>query len=432
MNSKPLLLIIDDEPAILQTLKDALEDEHYRIITLSEAQRAIECVGDLVPDVILLDIFMPNCNGLDLLEQIKKEFPQQKVIIISGYGNIAIALDAIKKGAVDFIEKPLNLDEILSKISQITALPTQMADNQKKMVTDDFKKKGLIGESPLFFELMNHVQMISSLKQPLLIYGSVGTGKTLTAKYIHHCEPWINLPFFIFNCPIVGNDFYHELISKVGVFFLKNINDLSMPHQKDLLCFLNSDEYIKKNAQGLIKIIASSSQSLLALSLEQKFNHSLFCKLNLTPIELVSLNKRRYDIPLLCNHFLEFFNNLYNKKISFSASGIRFLRNHNWTDNITELRLCIDTVVARSIQTECTIDAIYLQQIFHEKNIHFIEEQAFLYFDSLKEATENFERNFLTYTIKKNCFNIEAASDKLKISLLELQKKISKLKIQYR
>lgn len=433
MNTKPLILIIDDEPAILKTLKDALEDETYRVKTLDQGLKALDVIGDLVPDLILLDIFMPNCNGLDLLQQIKKEFPQQKVVMISGYGNIPIALEAIKKGALDFIEKPLNLDEVLSKIEHLTTTKGQLAQGQKLPNKISPKEFGLAGESPLFLELINHVQHLASLKHPLLIYGLTGTGKTLIARYTHHCSTQDTQPFITINCSTPLEDFEQTLASlATGTIFFKNINDLGEDQQKILLSFLNSEQYKTRNAQGLIKIIASSYRSLFKLSLEHKFNYALLHKLNITPIELVPLNKRRYDIPLLCDYFLNQSNKRHQKTLSLSTQSIRFLRNHSWSGNITELRTLIETLVAQTPQQAGPIDTASLQNYLHEKNIQFVEEQSFLHFNSLQEATEHFERHFLTYALKKSSFNIEHVSDKLKISQLDLQNKISKLDIQLR
>ncbi len=431
MNIKPLLLIVDDEPAILQMLQESLQDENYRVKTLSDGNKALEIIGDLIPDVVLLDIFMPNCNGLDLLSRIKKEYPHQKVIIMSGFGSIPIALEAIKNGALDFIEKPFNLDEVISKIECITAPAKQTINKQASL--KNFKDFGLIGESPLFLEFVHHVEHLAPLKHPLLIYGLQGTGKALIANYAHQRGAQESLPFTLFNCSTQVENLYQTLIAThTGTLYFKNINDLSEKGQKDLLCFLNSNEYKKQNAQGLIKIIASSYQSLFKLSLEHKFGNSLLYKLNLTPIELVPLNKRRYDIPLLCNHFLSISNTLHMKNISFSTKGIRFLRNHNWVGNIAELKAFIETMVAKSPHKTEIIDTPLLQSFLHEKNIHFVEEQAFLHFNSLQEATDNFERHFLTYTLKKNRFNIEHVSNNLKISQHDLQNKISKLEIQFK
>jgi len=187
MNNSPLLLIIDDEITILKTLKEALEDEKFRVETLSDGNKSLDLIGKLIPDLILLDIFMPNCNGLELLKKIKKEYPQQKIIIISGFGNIPMAIEATKNGALDFIEKPLNLDDILSKILFLKKENHQKPTN--KTETKNLEIYGIVGQSYLFLELIQQAEQVANLSLPLLIYGQHGTGKTLLSKYIHQKSP---------------------------------------------------------------------------------------------------------------------------------------------------------------------------------------------------------------------------------------------------
>ncbi len=434
MNTQPLLLIVDDEPAILQMLKESLEDEQYRVKTLSDGNKALEAIGNLVPDLVLLDVFMPNCNGLDILARITKEYPQQKVIIISGFGSIPIALTAMKRGAIDFIEKPLNLDDVLSKISLTRKTSGRMPEEQVTSTTiDGLAQLGIIGESSLFLECVHHVQHLAHLRHPLLIYGQHGTGKSLMAWYAHHVARKDTCSFITIDCSSKLDSFFDKLCGSInGTLFFKNINDLSVERQKELLRFLNSAAYKERNARGLVKIIASSYQSLFKLSLDHAFDHSLLHKLNLTPIELIPLNKRRYDIPLLSDYFLNLSNAKHKKRVTFSTKAIRFLRNHNWVGNITELKVFIETLVACTKDIDLCVDTTDMCRLSHEKNTHFIEEQSFLHFNSLQEAAETFERHFLTYTMKKSHFNMETVSDKLKISLDDLQNKISKHNICFK
>ena len=156
---KPLLLIIDDEESILKMLKESLEDENYRVKTLIDGNKALDTIGKILPDLVLLDIFMPNCNGIKLLEKIKKEYPQQKIIMISGFGNISIAIEASKKGALDFIEKPLNLDEILMKISFLKEEKSEK--NSEISVAENLESYGIIGQSYLFQELVQQIKQVS-------------------------------------------------------------------------------------------------------------------------------------------------------------------------------------------------------------------------------------------------------------------------------
>ncbi len=218
MNSSPLILVIDDEATILTTLKEVLEDEGYRTETLSDGNKTIQTIGKLIPDLVLLDIFMPNCNGLELLEQIKKEYPHQKTMIISGFGNISIAIKAVKKGALDFIEKPLNLDVILSKIDFLKNKKNKQS--KKNTRNNQRKNNGIIGSSYLFLELIQQINLIKNLNFSLLIYGEHGTGKTLFAKYIHKNSSLKNEEFVTINC---SNLQEKEIIKKIENFYSKKM-----------------------------------------------------------------------------------------------------------------------------------------------------------------------------------------------------------------
>ncbi|MFH1644345.1 MAG: response regulator [bacterium] len=428
MNEKPLLLIIDDEIEILKTLKDSLTDEDFRVEILSEWQNVLEFTGKLIPDLILLDIFMPNCDGLELLTKIKQEYPQQRIIIISGFGNIQIAVKAIQKGALDFIEKPLNLDEVLSKINflkneykaDIQELKTEKNINKEK-IRENLE---FIGNSFLFNELINQTDKIANLNFPVIIYGQHATGKTLLAKYIHATSSLNQKTFKIIDCSI-NKKFITQLkeILKLGpaTLFLKNIQDLDIENQKELINLL------EKNTK--IRILASSTESIFKLCNENKFNKLLYYKLNVTPIEIPSLNKRRYDIPLLIDHFLKQENKKQNKKIIFNNRSIRFLRNFNWTGNITQLKQLIQNIITNTEQDHKVITVDDLTYYLKEKDMEFIEEQSFDRFNSLNDAINLFEKKFLLYYLKKHHFDLNQVCDRLSLTPIQLKDKILKFNL---
>ena len=251
----PSILIIDDEQAIRDTLQAVLCDEGYAVTTLHNPSSALQTIGELVPDLVLLDIFMPNVNGITLLESIKKEYPTQKVIMISGFGNISIALDTIKKGACDFIEKPLNLDEILHKLQFLKKEPSYSKTEEHSSV---FSSHCLIGESYLFKEMLHSIEHLAVLDFPILIYGHHGTGKSTVAHYIHANSNYKQLPLLIIDCALITHEDLSFEIQKQehGSLFLKNINYLSLPQQKVLLSLLTTTK---------LRIIASSTQQLYLL-----------------------------------------------------------------------------------------------------------------------------------------------------------------------
>lgn len=431
MNNSPLILIIDDEQAILKTLQEALIDEDFRVKTLSDGSKALDIIGELIPDLILLDIFMPNCNGMELLTKIKKEYPQQKVIIISGFGNIPLAVDAVKNGAFDFIEKPLNLDDILAKLSVLKSNYSTKSDTPTAVDKTRYQKHGIIGESTLFLELLTQLNNVANLKYPLLIYGQHGTGKTILSKYIHVTGPLKNMPFKEINC-LIEKDFNLDPKKLNGIILFRHVDELSSENQKKLLSFLENSDYKEKNIRGEIRVIATSCKPLLKNVLENGWNGQLFHNLNITPLEIPSLSKRKYDIPLLIDYILKNANLMHHKNISLDSFCIRHLRNKNWPGNITELKNFISKIVLFSKNINSQISINDIQPLTAEQDIEFIEEQSFLTFKSLEDATQAFQKRFILYILKKNNFDLNQAADNLKLSLDSLKSKLTELKIDTR
>lgn len=426
MKTKPLILVIDDELSILKTLKESLEDEDYQVEILSNGNKTIEKLGELVPDLVLLDIFMPNCDGMKLLEQIKIEYPLQNVIMISGFGNISIAIDSLKKGAIDFIEKPLNLNEILSKINFLK----QKEDiNQKKSSQkNNLEEFGIIGKSYLFQELVQQINLIKNLNFPLLIYGEHGTGKSLIVKYIYNSSQFNDKNLITINCSSLNEN---QIINKInsfyldteGIIYIKHINNMPIKAQSFLLNKLETNKNNEKQ-----RIIATTVRPLLKSVETGKFNSSLFHEINITPLEIPALSKRRYDIPLLCNYFLKQENKQNNKFIILTAKSIRTLRNHNWLGNVANLKNLIKYIV----KTAGKNDIIHAKDIFkytEKKDLKIIEEQSFTRFNSLKEATDSFEKKFLLHLLKKHRYDINQLSNSLNLTTIQVKEKLQQFKL---
>jgi DNA-binding NtrC family response regulator len=409
----PLLLIIDDEEAILKTLKNALEDESYHVETLSSGNNALSVIGKLIPDLVLLDIFMPNCNGLALLEKIVKEFPQQKVIIISGFGNIPLALEAIKKGAIDFIEKPLNLDDVLAKLDFLkhTYVPGEKisSDHDKVLLHDCH----VIGESNLFCELIHQAEALAVYSFPIVIYGEYGTGKSTLAHYIHKKSLITQKPFVTTCTP---EDFFSS-----QTIYIKDVDSLDLHVQKELSFFF-------ENKETKARVIASSKTPLFSLVQESKFDETLFYLLNKAPLEIPPLRKRPYDIPLLISHYLDKYNQEHNKNVHLTAQSIRLLRNYEWPGNIIELQQTLQKIVVCH-RNASLVTPTDLALIIGEKKIQFLEEQSLHRFNSLGEATAEFQKNFLLYLLKKNYYNIDEVSSQLNVPVLQLKNQLKELKI---
>jgi len=417
MKKKPLILIVDDETAILKTLQESLEDEGYHIQILPDGNKIIETIGSLVPDLVLLDIFMPNCNGLKLLKDIAKLFPLQHVIIMSGFGTIQIALEAVKNGALDFIEKPLNLDEVLEKIAFLkkNSIHDEFLYQPKPY---DFEDHGIIGRSYLFLELMNYIRTIAPFNLPTIIYGGKGVGKSLMACFIHKKSSFAMHGFTIIDC---SNQtiLQPSLFERKGTLFLKNIHELPKESQQFVLDSLN------KKA----RIIGSSNSNLFSLAQSGRFNMSLFCRLQSLPVEIPSLNKRRQDIPLLVDHFISKANEKNNTATTLTPAAIRLLRNHHWPHNITQLKEYIFNLVELADHPQKVFGARDLLSILPEKDIAFVDEQVFLRFNSLDEATSSFQRTYLLHLLTRHRYNLHELSIALSLNISQLRDKMMKLDI---
>jgi|SaaInlStandDraft_4_1057021.scaffolds.fasta_scaffold01471_2 two-component system, NtrC family, nitrogen regulation response regulator NtrX len=418
----PLILIIDDEMAILKTLQTVLEDEEYHVKTLNDGNKAIDFIGKLIPDLVLLDICMPNCNGIKLLKQIKKEYPHQKVIMISGYGNISVAIEALKNGALDFIEKPFNLDEILEKIE---FLKQENLRAPQKIISEGFDE--IIGESTLFLELMSQAKKLATYHLTIIIYGEHGTGKKSLAKFIHKNSKIAQYKLITINCNNLKNP--DDITTNFScdtpqTILIDHIETLSLKAQKSLLRKIESVNH------ETCRLIVSSCTQLFDLVKNKKFNADLFYKLNIAPLEIPSLRKRPHDIPLLTDSFITNINKKLDSSAVLTTKSMRLLRNHQWPGNITELKNTIYKVVSCINKKDTIITPQHLEKILGEKNIPIIEEQSFTRFNSLEEATTTFEQKFISSLLKQHLYNIEQVSRHLEITQLQLKNKIIELDIK--
>lgn len=415
MIDKKQILIVDDETPILHTLASSLEDEGYVVNTLDDGKKTVDTIGKIVPDLILLDISMPGCNGLEILADIKKNYPSQIVIMISGYGTIPVAIEALKNGASDFIEKPLNLDDILSKIETLTQNTNQKYHDKASALIDS----GIQGASALFCELMNHVNLIAPLTTPLILYGPQGSGRSLIARYVHTKSLVSTGRCIEFNCT-TQQLLQESDIPQSGSFIVKNINELSEQGQRTLLKGIES--------QKELRIIATAQPNLFSMVQQGTFSASLFCKLNATPCEVPPLVKRRYDIPLLINHFTTAFNTQHSYSKQFSSNAIRILRNYNWIGDVAELKNIVTQVL--TISSSTIIDAQELLIHLPERASILVDEQLYSRFSSLDQATETFQRGYLNHLLKRHNYNTLQLAEFLQIPVAQLSTTMTKLRIR--
>ncbi len=370
------ILVIDDERSIRNTLKDILEYEKYVVELAEDGSKGIEKVKGAEFDVVLCDIKMPGLDGIEVLEHLVEIAPDTPVVMISGHGNIDTAVDSIKKGAFDYIEKPLDLNRLLITIRNAmdkSNLVTETKILKKKVA----KKFQIIGESPAIKEVIEMADRVAPTDARVLITGANGTGKELVARRIHDQSNRSTGPFIEVNCAAIPSElieselFGHEkgaFTSAVkqrqgkfeqangGTLFLDEIGDMSLSAQAKVLRALQEsiitrvggDKHIKVD----VRVVAATNKNLSAEIASNNFREDLYHRLSVILIHVPALNDRLDDIPLLASYFISQICNEYGiPEKTITNEAIAELQKLNWTGNIREFRNVIERLIILCDQT---------------------------------------------------------------------------------
>jgi DNA-binding NtrC family response regulator len=364
------ILVIDDERSIRNTLKDILEYEKYEVDLAEDGIKALEKVKTAEYDIILCDIKMPGMDGIEVLEKLGELTPDTPVVMISGHGNIDTAVDSIKKGAFDYIEKPLDLNRLLITIRNAMDKSSLVSETKilKKKVN---KKYEIVGESPALKSVVEMADRVAKTDARVLITGANGTGKELVARRIHDQSNRSAGPFIEVNCAAIPSElieselFGHEKgaftsavkqhIGKFeqangGTLFLDEIGDMSLSAQAKVLRVLQEsiisrvggDKHIKVD----VRVVAATNKNLSAEIAENNFREDLYHRLSVILIRVPSLNERLDDIPLLASHFIQIICDEYGMPAkTISEDAIAELQKINWTGNIREFRNVVERLI---------------------------------------------------------------------------------------
>ncbi len=364
------ILVIDDERSIRNTLKDILEYEKYVVDVAEDGVKGLEKVKSGEYDIILCDIKMPAMDGIEVLEKLNEMGADMPVVMISGHGNIDTAVEAIKKGAYDFIEKPLDLNRLLITIRNAMDKSTLVTEtkNLKKKVN---KKYEIVGQSEAILKVIEMADRVARTDARVLITGSNGTGKELVARRIHDLSPRVNGPFVEVNCAAIPSElieselFGHEkgaFTSAVkqrkgkfeqangGTLFLDEIGDMSLSAQAKVLRALQESVISRVGSDNAIKVdvrvVAATNKNLSEEIERGNFREDLYHRLSVILIRVPTLNERVEDIPLLANHFIGQICNEYGipEKI-MTAEAIHELSKIQWTGNIREFRNVVERLI---------------------------------------------------------------------------------------
>lgn len=366
------ILIIDDEKSIRRALREILEFENFEVDEAEDGLDGLQKAKAQAYDIIFCDIKMPKMDGMEVLTELQKDKVESPIIMISGHGNIETAVEAIKKGAFDFIEKPLDLNRILVTIRNAKDKQTLVEETKiLKKTVQRFKGSSIIGETPEIVKIKEMIAKVAPSDARVLITGENGTGKELVARSLHDNSGRKDEPFIEVNCAAIPSElieselFGHEKgaftsavkqkkgkfeLASGGTLFLDEIGDMSASAQAKVLRALQENTIQRvggeKNISVSPRVIAATNKNLRKEIEEGNFREDLFHRLSVILIHVPSLNDRKLDIPLLADHFLTMVcaeHGIPRKK--FTDDALEALKNTNWTGNIRELRNIIERMV---------------------------------------------------------------------------------------
>ena len=451
---KPTILVVDDEQGARESLEVILED-NYQVLTAESGQEALETLKKTPVDVILLDVHMPEMDGLETLRKIKEQDEEIDVIMISALNLARKAVDSIKSGAYDYITKPFEPEDILSSVSRV--ISKQRLHKELDFLRNEIKKNRgfdqVVTQNKTMLEIFDLVKKVACTSTNVLITGESGTGKELIARSIHYQGNRKGGPFVAINCAAIPSElmesemFGHEkgaftgaqsrAIGKFeyangGTLFLDEISTLRSDLQAKLLRVLQEREIERIGSNRPIKIdirvISATNTNLENAVLQGAFRQDLYFRLNVVPVSIPPLRERKDDIPLLAKHFVNKFNLAFNKKVlGFSEKALEALRRYRWPGNIRELENLVERIVVLSPND----DIIDLKNIPLDILIHSgqdIEEM-----DSQKRGLFGirgaFERRIIVNVLETTQWNQTEAARILKINRNTLLQKAKQLGI---
>ncbi len=443
-----MILIIDDEKYIRSSLSGLLDDEGYKTAAVESAEKGEKLLQSQDIDLILLDIQMPGKDGLTFLEDNRSDLQGIPVIIISGRGDIPTAVSAIKLGAYDYIEKPLNPERVLLTITQALRLSRSLKA-EKKLVGHILDRYRIVGRSQAITQVEQMIAKAAATDATILITGENGTGKELVACHVHYRSNRKAEPMVVVNCPAISEQLFEsELFGYVkgaftgagadrigrfekahgGTLFLDEIGELPLSLQPKLLRVLETGQFEKVGSDETISIdcrlIAATNRNLKEMIEKSKFREDLFYRINVVTINVPPLGSRPDDIPLLVDHFLGQMN--VENEYAFSSEAIGAMASYDWPGNIRQLKNFIQQIVFNCEPGTVGVDDV--SRVYY--NQQDIESYPAGWSESgLTAAVRKFETGYLSRLYQKHNGNISAMARELNMDRGNLSKKLRQLKI---
>lgn len=457
MKQRAKILVVDDEVSIRKSLSAILEDEGFDVFVASDGAQALSIMAAENLDAVLLDIWMPGQDGLEVLSEAKKRFPTLQFIIMSGHGTIETAVKATKLGAFDFIEKPLSLDKVMIVINNLLSLSRLRADNAQ-LLTRVKRDIRLIGESEPMKNLRDMMARVAPTSSWVLITGENGTGKELVAQNIHYQSVRAARAFIEVNCAAIPEDlieselFGHEKgaftgataqkkgkfdLAHGGTLFLDEIADMSLKTQAKILRILQEQRFERVGGTETIladvRVIAATNKNLETEIRAGRFREDLFYRLNVIPFKVPSLRERVTDIPLLAKTFLEgFARDSGAAKKAFTTEALNYLMSFEWPGNVRELRNFVERVFILTPSSLIDVDDMKDVGSGFSSSSHDTLEDAVneRLSGTLREARAKFEKDFILKKLEENERNVTKTAEVIGVERSHLHRKIKSYGIE--
>lgn len=446
---QPVALIIDDEESICDSLAGVLSDEGWRTVTARSGKEGIYRFLSDPPDLVLLDVWMPGMDGIDVLQNLKDLKEETPVVVMSGHGNIETAVKATKLGAFDFLEKPLSLEKLLPMIGQARVLKAKGAVKTGEKPS----RHELIGVSAAVEAIRKQIKVVSPRNSWVLITGENGTGKEVVARNIHVASTRSGKPFIEVNCAAIPEELIEsELFGHIkgaftnaistrrgkfeladeGTIFLDEIGDMSLKTQAKILRILQEQTFERIGDTETIKVdvrvIAATNKDLAVAIKNGSFREDLFYRLNVIPFKLTALRERKEDIPVLVSFFLErMAQELAEPRKLIAEDAMAAMQKHLWPGNVRELKNLIERLC---IMVEgSTIQIADLPEGISGLASPGESMAAVFGIQSLKQAKNDFERAFILDKLQENGWNVSKTADAIGIERSNLHRKLRSYQI---
>ena len=449
------LLVVDDDPVFLDLLKEVLTKEGYEVTVALGGGEAIAKGMENPFDIVITDVRMEDKDGMEVLRAFKKHSPETTVIMITAFGSIETAIEAVREGAFDYISKPFKMDEMTFTLRRALEQRRLLQENRfyRRELLTKYQFKNVIGQTPAMVQVYKTIAKIADTKSTVLLYGESGTGKELVARSIHYNSPRNQRPFIPVDCASlvetlletelfghVRGAFTGAVSAKKGLFeeadggtlFLDELANITLSMQTKLLRFLQEHEIKRVGGTESLKvdvrIIAATNQQLEPLVREGKFREDLFYRLNVVTITLPPLRERREDIPLLANHFFQKFSEEYKKAIShISPEALEILTQYSWPGNVRELENTIERAVILSVHPIILPEDLpqKLLDIVPDKRLDDLKKRYPLMSDKLL-SLKDVEKNYVLKVLKETKGNKKKAAEILGIERATLYRILEK------